>query len=167
MAASNGSGKRRRRLTVPEKYQVFLDVVSGQGSQRDIADKWRVDRSTVVHVCKTAKQGALDALALSRPGRPSSRPQRSWRWRTRWPPTAGCVMRWPSKRSNCIWCEEKSVGADRSGPHARGRWRQGRAARPRCPNAAPKAGRPRRNATAEAMRRTTSPTSILSDNRFM
>lgn len=69
MAAGNGSGKRRR-LTVPEKYQVFLDVVSGQGSQRDIADKWRVDRSTVVHVCKTAKQGALDALALSRPGRP-------------------------------------------------------------------------------------------------
>ncbi len=69
MAASNGSGKRRR-LTVPEKYQVFLDVVSGQGSQREIADKWRVDRSTVVHVCKTAKQGALDALALSRPGRP-------------------------------------------------------------------------------------------------
>lgn len=69
MAASNGSGKRRR-LTVPERYQVFLDVVSGQGSQREIADKWRVDRSTVVHVCKTAKQGALDALALSRPGRP-------------------------------------------------------------------------------------------------
>jgi transposase len=69
MAATNGSG-RRRRLTVPEKYQVFLDVVSGQGSQREVADKWRVDRSTVVHVCKTAKQGALDALALSRPGRP-------------------------------------------------------------------------------------------------
>ena len=71
MVAGNDSGTaRRRRLTVPEKYQVFLDVVSGQGSQRDIADKWRVDRSTVVHVCKTAKQGALDALALSRPGRP-------------------------------------------------------------------------------------------------
>jgi transposase len=69
MAATSGSG-RRRRLTVPEKYQVFLDVVSGQGSQREVADKWRVDRSTVVHVCKTAKQGALDALALSRPGRP-------------------------------------------------------------------------------------------------
>ncbi len=69
MAASSGP-RRRRRLTVPEKYQVFLDVVSGQGTQREVADKWRVDRSTVVHVCKTAKQGALDALALSRPGRP-------------------------------------------------------------------------------------------------
>jgi hypothetical protein len=29
-----------------------------------------VDRSTVVHVCRTAKQGALDALAASVPGRP-------------------------------------------------------------------------------------------------
>lgn len=70
MAASNDSDKRRRRrLTVPEKYQVFLEVVSGQGSQRDIADKWRVDRSTVALVCKVAKQGAVDALAASRPGR--------------------------------------------------------------------------------------------------
>jgi transposase len=70
MAAGNNSNGRRRRLTVPERYQVFLDVVSGQGSQRDVADKWRIDRSTVVHVCKVAKQGALDALAASRPGRP-------------------------------------------------------------------------------------------------
>ena len=72
MAAMDNPGKggRRRRLTVPEKYQVFLEVVSGQGSQREIADKWRVDRSTVAGVCKTAKQGALDALASARPGRP-------------------------------------------------------------------------------------------------
>lgn len=56
-------------MTVPERYQVFCDVVSGAGSQRDIADKWRIDRSTVAHVCKVAKQGALDALAANRPGR--------------------------------------------------------------------------------------------------
>jgi hypothetical protein len=29
-----------------------------------------VDRSTVVHICRVAKQGALDALAASVPGRP-------------------------------------------------------------------------------------------------
>lgn len=67
---SSGRGRRRRRLTVPEKYQVWLEVIGGQGSQREIADKWQVDRSTVAHVCKVAKQGALDALAASRPGRP-------------------------------------------------------------------------------------------------
>ena len=29
-----------------------------------------MDRSTVVAICRTAKQGALDALASARPGRP-------------------------------------------------------------------------------------------------
>lgn len=68
--ADSNSSRKRRRLTVPERYQVFCDVVSGAGSQRDIADKWRIDRTTVAHVCKVAKQGALDALAANRPGRP-------------------------------------------------------------------------------------------------
>jgi transposase len=68
--ADSNSSRRRRRLTVPERYQVFLDVVSGAGSQRAVADKWRIDRTTVAHVCKVAKQGALDALAANRPGRP-------------------------------------------------------------------------------------------------
>ena len=66
-----GGGKRRRRryLSAAEKYQVWLEVVTGQGTQREIADRWGVDRSTVVGIVKTAKQGALDRLAASRPGR--------------------------------------------------------------------------------------------------
>ena len=71
MAGQSGSGKRRRRyLTPAEKHQVWLEVVTGQGTQREIADKWGVDRSTVVHIVKTAKQSALNGLAASRPGRP-------------------------------------------------------------------------------------------------
>jgi transposase-like protein len=71
VAGQPGSGKRRRRhLTPAEKYQVWLEVVTGQGTQREIADKWGVDRSTVVHIVKTAKQSALNGLAASRPGRP-------------------------------------------------------------------------------------------------
>ncbi len=72
MAQEQGAskGRRRRHLTPAEKYQVWLEVVSGQGSQREIADRWGVDRSTVVQVCKVAKQAALGALATSRPGRP-------------------------------------------------------------------------------------------------
>ncbi len=42
--------------------------MTGQGSQREIADKWNVERSTVVHVVKLAKDGALERLAGSRPG---------------------------------------------------------------------------------------------------
>jgi transposase-like protein len=63
------SGKPRRRLSVSEKYELWVSVLTGQATQREAAAKWAVDRSTVVHVCRTAKQGALDALAASVPGR--------------------------------------------------------------------------------------------------
>ncbi len=72
MAEQPGGGQRRRRrhLTPQEKYQVWQEVVAGQGTQREIADRWGIDRSTVTHIIKLAKQGALDRLASSRPGRP-------------------------------------------------------------------------------------------------
>ena len=63
------SGKPRRRLSPSEKYQLFVEVLTGQATQREAAAKWGLDRSTVVHICWTAKQGALDALAASVPGR--------------------------------------------------------------------------------------------------
>lgn len=65
-----GAGRRRRRLTPQEKYEIWLEVVAGQGSQREIADRWNVDRSTVVRIVKVAKEAALASLAASRPGRP-------------------------------------------------------------------------------------------------
>jgi len=65
-------GRRpRKRLAPSEKYELFVQVLTQQSTQREAADKFGVDRSTVVHVCKTAKQGALDALAASVPGRPT------------------------------------------------------------------------------------------------
>ena len=67
---SVSSRKPRRRLSPSEKYELWVSVLSGQCTQREAAAKWGVDRSTVVHVCRTAKQGALDALAASVPGRP-------------------------------------------------------------------------------------------------
>ena len=62
--------KSRRRLAPSEKYEVFVSVLTGQATQREAAAKWKVDRSTVVHICRTARQGALDALSASVPGRP-------------------------------------------------------------------------------------------------
>jgi transposase-like protein len=64
-----GSRKTRRRLSPGEKYEIFVQVLTGQATQREAADRAGVDRSTVVHICRTAKQGALDALAASVPGR--------------------------------------------------------------------------------------------------
>jgi transposase-like protein len=63
--------KGRKRLAPSEKYELFVQVLTQQATQREAAANWGVDRSTVVHVCRVAKQGALDALAASVPGRPA------------------------------------------------------------------------------------------------
>lgn len=62
--------KPRKRLAPSEKYEVFVQVLTQQATQREAAEKWGVDRTTIVSICKTAKQGALDALSAARPGRP-------------------------------------------------------------------------------------------------
>jgi transposase-like protein len=62
--------KPRKRLAPSEKYEMFIQVLTQQATQREAAERWGVDRSTVVAVCRTAKQGALDALASAVPGRP-------------------------------------------------------------------------------------------------
>jgi transposase-like protein len=58
------------------KYQVFVEVLTGQATQGQAADKYGVNRMTVNQICKTAKQGALDALAgTSTVGRPGKSPE--------------------------------------------------------------------------------------------
>lgn len=68
--------KRKQRTVLPpsSKYELWVSILTGQATQRDAADKYGVDRSTVVSVCRTAKQGALDALS-ARPGRPGLSPE--------------------------------------------------------------------------------------------
>jgi len=59
----------RKRLATSQKYEIFIQVLTQQATQREAAERFGVDRSTVVAVCRTAKQGALDALAAAVPGR--------------------------------------------------------------------------------------------------
>lgn len=70
---TSSGGKPRKRLAPTEKYELFVEVLTQQATQREAAEKFGVDRSTVIHVCKTAKQGALEALAASVPGRPGGK----------------------------------------------------------------------------------------------
>src|SRR5688500_4952264 len=71
MSASPVPGRKpRRRLSPSEKYEMWLSIVTGQATQREAAERYGVDRSVVVTACRVAKQGALDALAASVPGRP-------------------------------------------------------------------------------------------------
>jgi transposase-like protein len=69
--------KPRKRLAPSEKYEIFVQVLTQQATQREAAEKFGVDRSTVVHICRTAKQGALDALAASVAGRPGQSPEQA------------------------------------------------------------------------------------------
>lgn len=61
--------KPRRVLPPSEKWELFTTVLSGQFTQREAAAKWRIDRSTVTTICRSAKEGALAALS-AQPGRP-------------------------------------------------------------------------------------------------
>ncbi len=64
------STSRRRRLLAPsQKYELFVSVLTGQYTQREAAAKYRIDRTTVTTICRTAKAGALEALS-AKPGRP-------------------------------------------------------------------------------------------------
>ena len=61
--------KSRRVLAPSQKYEMWVALLTGQATQREAAEKYGVDRSTVVSVCRSAKEGALSALS-ARPGRP-------------------------------------------------------------------------------------------------
>ena len=63
------SGRRgRRRLSPVQKYEAFVQVLTGEMTVVQCADHWGVDRSTIMRAREVAKRGALDALASSRPG---------------------------------------------------------------------------------------------------
>lgn len=74
---SGSPRKPKRHLPPSEKYELWVSVVTGQATQSEAASRYKVDRSTVVTVCRTAKQGALDALAASVPGRRGQSPEQA------------------------------------------------------------------------------------------
>lgn len=63
------AGRRRKRFLTPqEKYEVWLQLVRGEVTIAEAAERTGVDRSTIMKLRTVAKQGALDALSASRPG---------------------------------------------------------------------------------------------------
>lgn len=62
-------GKRKRFLAPQEKYEIWMQLVRGETTIADAADRSRVDRSTIAKLRDVARQGALDALAQARPGK--------------------------------------------------------------------------------------------------
>jgi transposase len=74
----NGAGPKRRGkrfLSPSEKYEIWLSLVRGEYTIVQAAEQAGVDRSTIMKLRQVARQGALDALAQSKPGvRPGARP---------------------------------------------------------------------------------------------
>ncbi len=67
---STQHGRKKKRFLAPqEKYEIWMQLVRGETTVSEAADRARVDRATITKLKTVARQGALDALAASRPGR--------------------------------------------------------------------------------------------------
>jgi transposase InsO family protein len=63
------SGRRSKRFLTPlGKYEIWLQLVRQEMTIGEAADRYQVDRSTIMRIRTVAKDGALAAFAASRPG---------------------------------------------------------------------------------------------------
>lgn len=67
--ASRRNGRRKRSLSAEEKYQIWQQLLTGELTQRGAAEQWGVDPTTIMRIRRVGREGALTALAQSKPGR--------------------------------------------------------------------------------------------------
>ena len=67
-ADGNGGRRPKRFLSPSQKYEIWIGLLRGEFTMAETAERAGVDRSTIMKLRTVAKQGALDALAASRPG---------------------------------------------------------------------------------------------------
>lgn len=72
MSTKDASMPRKRRpkkiLSPSAKYEIWLRLVRDEATIAQAATEAGVDRSTIIRVRQVAKEGAMGALAASRPG---------------------------------------------------------------------------------------------------
>lgn len=66
--ASRRGGRRKRPLSAEEKLQIWLQLLTGELTQRQAAERWGVDPTTIMRIRRVGREGALTALASSKPG---------------------------------------------------------------------------------------------------
>lgn len=69
MPQTNGR-RPPKKLSAETKWEIFLQVTTGETTQADAARRWGVDVSTIIGIRRTVKDAALAALARA-PGRPA------------------------------------------------------------------------------------------------
>ena len=63
------AGRRSKRFLSPsQKYEIYLQLVRQEVTIAEAAAEQQVDRSTIMRIRTVAKEGALAALAASKPG---------------------------------------------------------------------------------------------------
>jgi transposase len=63
------AGRRSKRFLSPsQKYEIWLQLVRQEVTIAEAAAAQQVDRSTIMRIRTVAKEGALAALASSKPG---------------------------------------------------------------------------------------------------
>jgi transposase-like protein len=66
---STGPKMRKKRFLSPsQKYEIWLQLVRQEVTIAEAAATEQVDRSTIMRIRTVAKEGALAALAASKPG---------------------------------------------------------------------------------------------------
>jgi len=65
---SSSSRRAKRFLSPSEKYEIWVSLLRGEYTMAQAAERAGVDRSTILKVRNVARQGALEALAQSKPG---------------------------------------------------------------------------------------------------
>ena len=63
------AGRRAKRFLSPlQKYEIFRQLARQEVTMNEAAERWQVDRNTISRIRVVATEGALEALANSRPG---------------------------------------------------------------------------------------------------
>ena len=72
MSGPDGKSRRRRSrpLSAEEKYQIWQQLLTRELSQRQAAEQYDVDPTTIMRIRRVGREGALAALAQSKPGSP-------------------------------------------------------------------------------------------------
>jgi transposase len=120
-------GRRAKRFLTPlQKYEIWLQLVRGETTVGEAADRYGVDRSAIMRLRTVAKDGAIQALAESRPGVAAAR--RDVEVEAARAEAARLGERSRSWPSSCCSSRGKGVGAEWPGPGSCRSGHQGRAA---------------------------------------
>lgn len=118
----SSTGRRSPKKLSPEtKWEIFLQIASGEASQADLARKWQVDVSTVITIRRTVKEAALAALSRT-PGRPGK--ERNWELDQARAEIGQLTEAVKAQAIELAIVRENLVGADRTGAGACPRRRQ-------------------------------------------